>query len=153
MMPRFCLLIAAAAIGALGATARPLAAQAPQHVEVRLNDQHLGQALLYADSQELLLRLSDLLAAIDGSGATRHLRVDGAALVATQTGACSGCRLAVRRAVRISADVRTVEHTAYVPLTDIKRALEGRIVADTTHRVFNIHVGTCNWCILEPRAR
>lgn len=79
-----------------------------------------------------------------------RLRREGRSLYAVAGGSCRACTLRVLRPVRISGEVQELDGDAYLPLEDLVRALEGRVVADRHRGVFTVHVGTCHWCVLEP---
>lgn len=123
------------------------------YVEVRVNGAVLGSALV-TDANPwpagVYLPFQTLRHAIDGTDSRSRLRVERSAVFAAATGACRSCIVRVNRAVLISSELHFVEGVAYVPLSDVVRALEGRMTTDVRRTVVTIHVGKCAWCILEP---
>jgi hypothetical protein len=73
--------------------------------------------------------------------------------MAVATGGCDGCRLRVARTVLVSGALRSVGGEPHVPLSDIVRALEGRLDVDREGPVYRIHAGICRWCVLEVAGR
>lgn len=98
------------------------------------------------------MRVADLLLAVDGPTAagSGRLSLRGSSLYATKLGGCSGCPVRVKRGVLVSSRIREVAGEPYVPLADLLRAFEGRLVVERARKVYGIHVGQCSWCILEP---
>lgn len=139
--------------GAQSGSREAAAAAAPRGVRVELNGGAFarGVALREADqAPRLLVDLEDLQAAVDGTDPRPRLIVRGGALYATAAGSCAGCLLRVQRPVLISARIERVVDRLYVPLEDVVRALEGRVVETGSPDAYGIHVGVCTWCILEP---
>jgi hypothetical protein len=127
---------------------------------VELNGEPLLQALMVSPAAgwpvgEPYVSLRDLRLAIDGrDGPERsRLREDGRQLMAVATGGCDGCRLRVARTVLVSGALRSVGGEPHVPLSDIVRALEGRLDVDWAGPVYRIHAGICRWCVLEVAGR
>ena len=81
---------------------------------------------------------------------TPSLRREGPRLHAHRLRACSGCALSVRRAVLLSGSVETHGREPTIPLADLARALEARLEVIPHRRVYDLYVGRCHWCILEP---
>jgi hypothetical protein len=127
---------------------------APRPIEVRLNEELLGQGLTVATRHGSLewVRVADLQRAVDGNAAPNgRLRVAGGALHARGVGGCAGCPVRVVRAVVISSRVRMLERERYVPLEDVARAFEAKVSHDAARTVYRLHAGDCGWCVLEPR--
>jgi hypothetical protein len=127
---------------------------------VELNGEPLLQALMVSPAAgwpvgEPYVSLRDLRLAIDGrEGPERsRLREDGRQLMAVATGGCDGCRLRVARTVLVSGALRSVGGEPHVPLSDIVRALEGRLDVDRAGPIYRIHAGICHWCVLEVAGR
>lgn len=135
--------------GAVAATAL-LAAAAAQQFQVSINGKPLAQAVRL--EEEIYVPVSALLRAVDGPTHAARLRVAGRQLYGAAEGGCLGCALRVRRAVLISSRLRRVTGELCLPLSDLVRALEGRLEVDHEARIYAIYAGACSWCVLEPRS-
>lgn len=132
----------------------PQSSPGPIAVQVQLNGQPFAHGIEVVDARgerRLLIALTDLRAAIDGSDPEARLGVRGSALYAIGRGSCRGCLLRVNRTVLISPALEQVEGRLYIPIDDIVRAFEGRL--ESAGDTYAIHVGVCSWCILEPIER
>ncbi len=152
----------ALAVGAPAARAQDVrsVAKGRIQVEIRVNGSAAGGGVALrgiatrvpGGDPAVLVAVAELRRAVDGDGARprSRLRRDGRSLYAVIDGSCRSCTLRVLRPVRISRQVQELDGDAYLPLEDLVRALEGRVVADLPRGLYTVHVGTCHWCVLEP---
>lgn len=129
---------------------------APLAFRVELNGSAFARGVAVpagGKAPRLLLDVADLKSAVDGGETASRLHVRGSSLYAVGDGSCTGCLLRVQRPVLISSAVQRIADRLYVPLEDVVRAVEGRLVEVEAPGVYGIHVGVCTWCILEPVER
>lgn len=122
-------------------------------VSIRLNGRPFIEGFALGNSAQVVVTVESLAQSIDGTASTptqRRLRVHGRSLSASATGSCPGCPIRVARVVLISDRIRAVKGALTAPLHDIVNAFEGRLDADASRDHYEIHVGKCTWCILEP---